>query len=154
MKHIKLLLLSLLIFAFFNGFSKDSTANLNIRVIDGLSKHPIEKASVTLFNLLDSSIIDFKFSNKNGEASLYNIPINIPLRILYTHVSYASFKYDFIFNDTLTKYDSIELFTQSNELRVAQISWERAPIVIRGDTMEFDAEAFLNKPGTMVEELI
>jgi hypothetical protein len=154
MKHKKYLLSFILVLAFLKVVSKDSTANLNVRIIDGINKNTIEKVSVTLFNLLDSTIVDFKFTNKNGVASISNIPLNIPLRILYTHVSYASFKYDIIFEDTLTKYDSIELFTQSNELRVAQITWERAPIVMRGDTMEFDAEAFLNKPGTMVEELI
>lgn len=153
MKYFTLIFFSSCLFI--NVFAQETQGRLQLVVIDNEGEIGIDRVSVTLFDLADSAIVGFAFSDKKGGVVIPKVPFHKPLRILLTHVSYASYKYDFVFSDSLqTSGDTIRLYVQNTIMEMVEISWERHPIIFRGDTIEFDASAFLNRPGTVVEDLM
>jgi len=125
------------------------------KIIDSLTNQPMEFTTVAALNLRDTtnSLIAYTVTDKKGEFTLHNMPSGIPIKILITFVAYQPYR-KFL---TLTKAQEVNL----NVIRLApkslnqvEIIGERPPIVIRKDTIEFNAEAFKTRPNAVVEDLL
>ncbi len=152
MKH---LYLSLLSFLLFSSFSFAQTAGIKGFLADSSTKSPIDYATVAVFNLNDSSIITFALTDAKGGFELSRLPLKTPLRLFVSHVLYGSLRINMRFeSDTIQEMDTLYLVENTALLEEAVISWEQPPILIRNDTVEFNADAFINRPGSMVEDLL
>lgn len=149
----KLLPLLVLLLLSLNSFSQTSSIKGFLK--DSTRGELVDYATVAVFKLSDSSIVSFALTDRKGGFELSHLPINENLRILISHVLYAptriNIRFDSVENRDL---DTLYLSENLNELDEAVISWERPPILIRNDTVEFNADAFINRPGSMVEDLL
>ncbi len=110
--------------------------------------------SILLLEPSDSSLVSYTLTNDRGEFSFKNVE-GKPLLIKATYVSYLPFQ-------TLLKMpesgdlilDPIKLAPISKELYEVVVKTARAPISIKGDTLEYDASKFTVPPGSSLEDLL
>ncbi|MEO6521203.1 MAG: TonB-dependent receptor [Mucilaginibacter sp.] len=150
----KYLLLLFLLSGTFIGKAQNRS-NLTGKVVDSLSAAPVELATVAVLNPKDtlSSLISYTLSDKNGVFTLHNLPSGISLKVLITFVGYMPYRKTL----TLVKGVNVDLgkiVLNPRQLKEIAITGERVPIVIRKDTIEFNAEAFKTRPNAVVEELL
>ncbi|MEO6521202.1 MAG: TonB-dependent receptor [Mucilaginibacter sp.] len=125
------------------------------KVIDSLSNEPMEFTTVAALNLRDTtnSLIAYTVTDKKGAFTLHNMPAGVPIKLLITFVAYQPYR-KFL---TLIKAQEVDLgivHMVQKQLAQVDIVGERPPIVIRKDTIEFNAEAFKTRPNAMVEDLL
>ncbi len=149
----KYLLLAALLFI--TGIVSAQKGTIKGKVIDSVNHAPIEFATVAISVVKDSTseLYSYTLSDKTGAFSLHNLPVGKSLKILISIMAYQPYR-KFI---TLNKGETFDLGTISlspNQLNEIIINGERPPIVIRKDTIEFNAEAFKTRPNAVVEELL
>lgn len=116
---------------------------------------PVSYASVAVFDLRDSTVVNFGLTDDRGGFELRSLPPGIPLRLLISHVLYHPRLENFRLDSNETKQlDTLWLNEKNNEFAETVVTWEAPPIVVRNDTVEFNADAFIGRPGSAVEELL
>src|SRR5688572_21962254 len=125
------------------GIVKDSTGSA------------LPSATVLVLSPKDSSLVNFGTSNAEGRFDLKNLSReNYLLRI--TYVGYASHTMTIVpADELLIDIGTIRMTPVSKLLDAVTIKAEKAPVVVKKDTIEFDATAF--KPGkqnAVVEDLL
>lgn len=113
---------------------------------------PLESASVYILNNADSSLITYTISNSKGFFELKNKTYAKEIKL---YISFIGFK---TFTKTLSL-DGPEFHLEAIELRESGLLDEielsiAAPILIKEDTLEFNAESFKTKDDATVEDLL
>jgi hypothetical protein len=115
----------------------------------------LPSATVLLLHAKDSSLVNFAPSDAEGKFVFKNVsPQKYLLKVSY--VGFAPFTIlvnaesggDHLFIGKLI------LAEQSRELDEVTIEGEKAPVVIKKDTIEFNASSFKTKENAMVEDLL
>lgn len=115
---------------------------------------PVPFATVMLLNAADSTMINFTASNDKGEFSFMNVK-NSRYLLKVQHMSYLPVQ-QFIQPSTgnINNLPMIEMKPISQLLMEVVIKAAKAPLRIRGDTVEYDATTFKVAPGSTVEDLL
>ncbi|MFA6084954.1 outer membrane beta-barrel protein [Mucilaginibacter sp.] len=150
----KFLLLPALLFLTFTLRAQNKTV-IKGKVIDSLNNTPIEFATVAVLDNRDTTtnLLSYTITDKNGAFNLHNIPKEIPVKIFISFVAYQPYRKIV----TLDKTETLDLgiiHLNPKELQQVTITGERIPIVIRKDTIEFNAEAFKVRPNAVVQDLL
>jgi hypothetical protein len=126
------------------------------KVKDSTYKYVLSTATVSVYKVADSNLLQFNIPNNLGEFTLQKLPVNIPLKLLITHVGYTP--YERIFNlDTDSKdFGWIYMHQNAdkeNNLKEVEIT-SYAPVRMNGDTLEFNPRAFKMDPNATTEDLM
>lgn len=135
--------------------SAQNRATIKGKITDSVSHEVLDLSTIAIVNMKDtvSSLVSYTVSDKNGLFALHNLPATVPLKVLITFVGYKPFR-KFL---TLAKGETVDLGNiqlSQKKLKEVAINAERPPIVIRKDTIEFNAEAFKTRPNAVVEDLL
>ncbi|MBV9986377.1 MAG: outer membrane beta-barrel protein, partial [Chitinophagaceae bacterium] len=108
------------------------------------------------FKAKDTSVFTYRLSNEKGEFRINNLPLNIPLRLLVTFSGYEGYRKEFTLNASKAalEFGSLFMIHTSKQLDEVIVVAERPPVVIRNDTVEFNAAAFKTLPNAMAEDLL
>ncbi len=115
----------------------------------------LPSATVLLLSAKDSSLVNFAPSDATGAFELKNVQ-----RTAYLlKVSYVGFrtlvrKLNLENSGSLLDLGKLTMETRVNELNEVTVTAERAPVVIKKDTIEFDAGSFKTKENAVVEDLL
>jgi hypothetical protein len=152
MKKSILLLGALCLFSHF-GFSQSNKFDIEGTVVD-TSNAPLSFASILHLLPADSALVTYTLTDDNGLFSFKNIPKKEYL-IKATYVSYLPYQH-LISPDRTDELHlgKISLKPISKELYEVVVKTARAPISIKGDTIEYDASKFKVPPGSTVEDLL
>ncbi|WP_447641405.1 MULTISPECIES: outer membrane beta-barrel protein [Chitinophagaceae] len=122
----------------------------------GTDRKPVALATVTVFVAQDTTLITYRMSNDNGEFKIPNLPLNKELRVLATYAGYDAFRQNFVLNDSNPVFhiDSVLLVPTTKDLDEVIVVSERPPVVLKNDTIEFNANAFKTLPNALVEDLL
>lgn len=132
---------------------KAQQGSIRGEIID-LEAKPLPYATVALLNPTDSTIEHFCITNTQGKFEITKIPYNEFL----LQVAFMGFQ-------TFTKkiklpvdegenLGTIVLKPTSIELGAVQVSADRIPLLIKKDTVEYNAAAFKTKPDAVAEDLL
>lgn len=150
---------AILVCLFILIFSQTYAQQPNIGVISGVVKDSATKtvlslATVSVFKLTDSSIVSFKLCDDKGAFEIRNIPINQTLKIVTTFEGYEVDRRE-VRLTTSANYPigTILLKPTSKSLDEVIVKSERPPIIVKKDTIEFNATAFKTLPNALVEDL-
>ncbi|HTE09896.1 MAG TPA: outer membrane beta-barrel protein [Chitinophagaceae bacterium] len=112
-------------------------------------------ATVTVLLAKDSSLVNFSRTNSNGYFSIHNLE-NGGYRLLVTHVGYINISKPFVISAALTDIDfgTLIISNKSTLLQEVTVIQEKPPVVIRNDTLEYNAGSFKTKPNAVVEDLL
>lgn len=122
-------------------------------VIDSTTRKPLREASISLLSAKDSSYIAYTISDGDGNFLLKNVAPGA-YRLLITFVGYQNGSVRFTVSEPQTVLDTIQMNTKAQTLNEVTIVQERAPITVKQDTVEFNANSFKTQPNAPVEDLL
>lgn len=126
------------------------------KLLDSTNNKPIGLATVTVFQAADTVIITYRMSNGDGDFKIPGLPLNLNCRVVVTVSGYAGYRKEFILSDTQKELDlgSLHLAPSVTSLDEVVVFAERPPVIIKKDTVEFNASAFKTLPNALVEDLL
>jgi hypothetical protein len=124
------------------------------RVLDSASKRPLETATITASRLADSSRIGTGVCNANGWFHVNDIPLHDSVVIEISYIGYSSFRGLLILNDNHFTMRSVLLHPAAKEMDTIIVKASPPLVVIKKDTIEFDASSFKTPPNAVANDLI
>ncbi|MDI1324135.1 MAG: outer membrane beta-barrel family protein [Algoriphagus sp.] len=150
---MKLLLSYLLLVAI--TFASHAQSKLTIRgVVKDTTNIPLDYTSVLLLTPKDSALVAYTLTNKDGEYEFKNVDRQ-PLLIKATYMGYLPIQKELVLPETdELEVEEIRLMPILQELYEVVVKAAKAPLMMRGDTLEYDASKFKVPPGATLEDLL
>ena len=125
-------------------------------VIDSSSRQFLEAATVSVFLVADSSLVNYSITNKKGEFLIKDIPQATPCRLLVSYSGLNSYMQEFIIapETKVLIINTIQLQKKQVEMEEVIVSAQRPPVIIKKDTIEFNAGSFKTPVNGVVEDLL
>src|SRR5258705_8585631 len=124
------------------------------KLVDSAQK-PLGLATVTIFKASDTAIITYRLTNPEGEFKVPGLPLNMNCRVIVSFSGYEAFRKEFtLTNDTPLDLGIIVLGNSIRSLDEVLVFSERPPVVVKKDTIEFNASSFKTLPTALVEDLL
>lgn len=141
---------------FFSHFTFSQSGSVSGRVTDTSGKKIMPLATVTVFKAKDTTIVTYRLSNENGEFKIPGLPLDIPLRLMVTYSGFEAYRKDFTLSasNNSKNFEDVMLISTSKQLDEVMVFAERPPVIIKKDTIEFNASAFKTLPNALVEDLL
>lgn len=136
-------------------FTSQAQSKLTIRgTVKDTTNLPLDYTSVLLLSPKDSALVAYTLTNKAGEYLFKNIDRQ-PLLIKATYMGYIPFQKELELpeSDEL-EVEEIQLTPILQELYEVVVKAAKAPLMMRGDTLEYDASKFKVPPGATLEDLL
>jgi hypothetical protein len=137
------------------GLASAQQGSISGKLTDS-TKKPLAYATVTVYKAIDTSIITYRLSNPDGDFKVPNLPLNVQLRVLITYTGFEGFRKEFLLSaDHPNLYiDTITMTSTQKQLDDIVVLSERPPVIVKKDTIEFNASAFKTLPNALVEDLL
>lgn len=148
-----LILIALSLF-FFQSQAQKSDGIIRGKLVDTASKQAISDATVSLLLARDSSLVTFTLSNKQGVFELKGLAAG-QYRVLITHQVYLETKKIVTLTEEKKSVDLGEI-TPSKDFKTlgGVVVTNEAPIVVKNDTVQFNASGFKTQPNATAEDLL
>jgi hypothetical protein len=133
-----------------------SQGTLKGKIIDSVSKQPLGLATITVFKASDTAIITYRLSTPEGDFKVPGIPMDLNCRVVISYSGFGVYRKEFMLSSSQTILDlgTITLMTDAKSLDEVLVIAERPPVVVKKDTIEFNASAFKTLPNALVEDLL
>src|SRR5882757_65617 len=133
-----------------------SQATLKGKLTDSTAKTPLGLATVTVFKAADTAIITYRLSNPEGDFKIPGLPFDVNCRVVVSYSGYSGYRKEFIVKSDQPVLDlgNIYMSPVSAAMQEVVVYAERPPVVIKKDTVEFNASAFKTLPNALVEDLL
>ncbi|WP_316789004.1 outer membrane beta-barrel protein [Pedobacter frigoris] len=144
------LLLSCVVFAQKNGVITGS-------LVDSTNhKVTLNYATVSVFKAGDTVLITYKLSDDKGVFVINGLQTGIKYKLVINAWQYHILRKEVMLEASSPKIDlgQLILSEKANNLQEIVIKAERPPIIVRKDTIEFNAESFKTLPSAVVEDLL
>lgn len=153
MKKIYLIMLTVIAFSLASTAQKISGTVKGV-LQDSLSAAPLADATVSVVRLKDSSLISFTITARNGSFEIKNLDAG-EYHLVSSYQSLQTKKTKFTVSAENSAIDlgavKLERFYKPMDEVVVK---DDAPVKIKGDTLEFNADAFKTKPNATAEDLL
>lgn len=132
------------------------TGTVSGRIQDATDGKALPLATITIFRAADTSLLTYRLSDQAGAFRLNGLPLQVDLRMVVTFAGYDVFRKEFRLTEQRSFHteDSILLKPTSMVLDDVVVFAERPPVVVRNDTIEFNARSFRTLPNAVVEDLL
>ncbi|MBN8862716.1 MAG: TonB-dependent receptor family protein [Sphingobacteriales bacterium] len=122
------------------------------KLTDSLSKQPVTDATVSLQQAKDSSLVTFTLTNKQGAFEIKGLS-NGNYRLILSHQTYGETVRKVAITDEKKVIDLGDIFPATKMLGEVIVTNE-APIVVKNDTVQFNASGFRTQPNATAEDLL
>ena len=113
----------------------------------------LQGATVVALTATDSTLTKFATANSDGVFTLRRVPTgDYVLQI--TFVGFQTIQKDFSLVDADFDAGRMVMQVQTEELDELVVSAEHIPMVVKRDTLEYNANAFATRPNAVVEDLL
>ena len=132
------------------------SGNISGKITDSASKKSLPLTTITIFKAKDTTIITYRLSSNGGEFAIPGLPFDVPLRLMATYSGFEAFRKDFYLTSAqpTINFGAIKMRGTSKQLDEVIVYAERPPVVIKEDTIEFNASAFKTLPTALLEDLL
>ena len=131
----------------------DRLATIKAAVVDSLSNDPIPYASFYVIPAKDTTISNFTLTDDKGMAKLEDVPLgNYTLHV--EMMGYKPFIKTRYFRESEVEMGTIRLQLDEQFLKAAVVSDVGNPVVVKKDTVEFNASSFRVGTNDMLKDLI
>lgn len=142
----------ILIFSFFKVGAQESRMEIVGRVTDTLGVALLE-STILLLDPADSTLISYSKADLDGNFEFKRLK-NQDYLLKISYIGYVNSFIPVKAGTGKTDVGTVRLKEISQELFQVVVKEARAPMTIRGDTIEYDASTFKVAPGSTVEDLI
>ena len=114
----------------------------------------LKSATVAIYKAKDSSLVAVRLTDAKGEFSIVGVPADIVLRLVVSYIGFESRERSFTLTAAKDQIDvgAIGLLPRSTTL--AEVVVGPPPVRMKGDTLEFNSEAFKLGPIAQAEDLL
>ncbi|WP_129718230.1 outer membrane beta-barrel family protein [Pedobacter sp. SYP-B3415] len=136
-------------------YAQDKKGSVNGRVMSSKDKRPIDFASIALKNLKDSSVVSANTTSADGKFAFSNLqPGNY--RLFVAFLGLKTINKDFIIQADKPQVNLGDIFMDDNsiDLQTVEIKSDAPPVVVKKDTLEFNASSFKTIENAVVEDLL
>ena len=160
-KILPFLMLSLLaclsvraqVFILNDNMFRERLSEIKTMVLDSLTNEPVAFASVYVIPAKDTTITNFTLTDAKGEAKLDEVPFgNYVFHV--EMMGYKPFVKDKYFREREEDMGTIRLQPDEYFLQAATVSDIGNPIIIKKDTIEFNASSFRVGANAMLKDLL
>ena len=128
-------------------------SEISASVVDSLSNEPIAYASFYVIPAKDTTISNFTLTDAEGKAKLEEVPYGD--YVLHVEMlGYKPFTKQRYFRDRRVDMGTIKLRIDENYLKAATVTDVGNPIVVKKDTVEFNASSFQVGTNSMLKDLL
>lgn len=115
----------------------------------------INSATISLYKATDTTLVAYTLSDAKGSFKFFNIGTEMQYKIVINAWQYKTIRKEFKISKDSIIFDlgKILLSSKENQLDEVEIIAEIPPIVVRNDTIEFNAPSFKTLPTAFVEDL-
>lgn len=119
-------------------------------------KEPLSFATVSAYTAEDTLLLDYVLSEDDGSFRIRRMPLNKKLRLIVSFLGYEAVKKDFVLTseEKIKDFGKLLMTVSSQTLEEVLVQGERPPIIMKNDTIEFNAASFATRDGATVEDLI
>lgn len=121
-------------------------------VIDSTTKEGLAEATISLLRSRDSSLVTFQITGGEGEFLFRNVAEG-SYQVLVTYVGYRELRQSVLISAAAPESKLPPLLMQPEVKSLSEVTVQGAPVVIKGDTVEFNAKSFKTEPNAVVEDL-
>ena len=150
-KLAQLFIISSLLLISYVGLAQNITIQGALK--DSIANRALNAATVSLVYAKDSSLVSFSRTNESGVFSFKNV---VPGAYLIS-VSYVGYQPKWVpvvnTSDKLAEMGTIYM-NDVNNMSTVTVTARRPPVVINGDSVEFNSENFKTAPNAVVEDLL
>jgi hypothetical protein len=124
-------------------------------VKDSVSGLPLAFATISVYTSADTVLQAYRLSGSDGKFIVPNLPLGKRMRMLITYSGYKTIRIEFMISteEKIKNFDSIKLSPRVLQLEEVLIQAEIPPVIVRKDTIEFNAGSFRYLPDAIIEDL-
>lgn len=155
MKVGRFLLMMILVFSSISAQAQKKKVEVKGVVVEHGTGEAIEQATVRLLSVRDSAFVNGVVSSRNGSFSIKNIQAGDYL----LHITYVGFDplyqpIQITGNADPVNLGKMELTDGAIQLGEAVITGKAPEVIVRNDTIEYNADSFKVTEGSMLEDLL
>lgn len=113
----------------------------------------LQGATVVALTAADSTLTKFATANSDGAFTLRRVPVGDYI-LQITFVGFRTIQNDFTLDEADYDAGRFVMDIQTEELDELVVSAEHIPMVVKKDTLEYNANAFATRPNAVVEDLL
>lgn len=133
------------------GFAQNFTIQGSLK--DSIANRALNSATVSLVYAKDSSLVSFSRTNEGGVFNFKNVaPGNYLISVSY--VGYVPKWVPVLTGTDKTVEMGLIYMNDVNTMSTVTVTARRPPVVINGDSVEFNSENFKTAPNAVVEDLL
>ncbi len=150
--------LLLLLLSIYPSLSSAQSRNgeLTGKLQDNASKEALSYATVAVYTAADTAMVTFRMSDEEGIFKVPGLPVSQDLRVIVTMMGYGVYRQEFRLTPQKPELDLgvVGMEQTSRQLKEVVILAETPPVLVRNDTLEFNAASFKTLPTSLVEDLL
>ena len=155
MKKLILFLTTIFAFTTFaSGQSQAGSGTIKGKLIDDATQEAIQEANIRILSQKDSTYIAGKASDKNG---VFSIPIkNGNYIVQMSYIGYSDLFKDVSINNknATVNLGTLSLHEDGVLLSDALVTAKALEVVVRGDTVEYNADSYKVSESAVIEDLL
>jgi hypothetical protein len=126
------------------------------KIIDSTNKQPLSLATVTIFKAADTAIITYRLSDTEGNFKVPGIPFDVNCRMVISFSGFGVYRKEFVITagEPVKDFGDVYMMPDAKSLDEVLVIAERPPVIVKKDTIEFNASAFKTLPNALVEDLL
>ena len=119
-------------------------------------KTTLNYATISVFKGADTVLTTYKLSDDKGVFKIGNLELGAKYRLVINAWMYNILRKEITITaaDPTLNLGNLALSEKRNNLNEVVIMSERPPVIVRKDTIEFNAESFKTLPSAVVEDLL
>ena len=123
---------------------------------DAETKEALPYATVAVYTARDTAMVTFRMSDDKGNFKVPGLPLNQELRAVISMVGFKVYRKEFTLTaeQPATDIGRIALEQSSSMLGEVVVVAEIPPVLVKNDTLEFNASSFKTLPTSLVEDLL
>ncbi|MEO6252822.1 MAG: outer membrane beta-barrel family protein [Ferruginibacter sp.] len=146
-----ILLSKLLLFTAITAKAQKKSLSVKGHLTDSLQIQRVAEATVSLINTADSSLVAFTRTDSAGNFYFQELKPG-KYRLSASQVNFHTLWK--VFEATANVNLGTIYMKDKSIMETVSITAQRPPVVLNGDTLEFNAEAFKTKPNAVVEDML
>jgi hypothetical protein len=150
---LKTFLLTLLSIFFISTQASAQTYAVRGTVHDAETNQPLPGAAVKIISLRDTTLIKGGVTNLEGAFLVGGIDSR-GIRIEISSLGFATYKTTLRLEDRITDLGTLKLKTSSEVLTEVEVTGTQQRAVMKGDTTQFNADAYKTNPDATAEDLV
>lgn len=123
------------------------------KLTDSVKNESLGKATVTIMNPKDSSVVTYTVANDKGEFLVKDLDTGV-YRLIVSFQGFDSWTKSFMISRDFPDIDLKTIYMDRKGTTLEEVVVQGPPIIIKKDTVEFKADAFKVKPNSNAEDVL